>query len=74
MARNYIHTLYDPGWSQVANVEAGQPRHALIEDNVLHMGEWVVRSIRGELRNNVILDMNGHNWVYRAAGRGQDPP
>lgn len=63
VARNYIHTLYENGWSQVANIEAGQPAHALIEDNILHMGEWVVRSLTGELRNNVILDMNGHNWV-----------
>lgn len=63
VAHNYIHTLYENGWSQVANIEAGQPAHALIEDNILHMGEWVVRSLTGELRNNVILDMNGHNWV-----------
>ena len=63
VARNYIHTLYENGWSQVANIEAGQPAHALIEDNILHMGEWVVRALNGELRNNVILDMNGHNWV-----------
>lgn len=63
VAMNYIHTLYENGSSQVANIEAGQGENQVIENNVLHQGEWVVRSLTGELRNNVILDMNGHNWV-----------
>ena len=35
----------------------------VVEHNVLRGGEWVLRECVGEVRYNLIADMNGHAWI-----------
>jgi MYXO-CTERM domain-containing protein len=35
----------------------------VVEHNVVRGGEWVLRACQGEVRYNVIADMNGHAWI-----------
>jgi hypothetical protein len=63
---NYIHVLMPrtpefPWWSQVASFTTA--RGALAEDNVIRDGEWIVQFVEGEFRNNVICDINDHNFL-----------
>jgi hypothetical protein len=70
---NYIHVLMPrtpdfPWWSQVASFTTA--RGALAEDNVIRDGEWIVQFVEGEFRNNVICDINDHNFLRNgSAGR-----
>jgi hypothetical protein len=64
--RNYIHVLMPrtadfPWWSQVASFTTA--RGALAEHNVIRDGEWIVQFVEGEFRNNVICDINDHNFL-----------
>ncbi len=63
---NYIHVLMPrtevfPWWSQVASFTSA--KGALAEDNVIRDGEWIVQFVEGEFRNNVICDINDHNFL-----------
>lgn len=70
---NYIHVLMPrtdvfPWWSQVASFTTA--RGALAENNVIRDGEWIVQFVEGEFRNNVICDINDHNFLRNgSAGR-----
>lgn len=85
---NYIHVLMPrtpefPWWSQVASFTTA--RGALAENNVIRDGEWIVQFVEGEFRNNVICDINDHNFLRNGstgrihhniffAGRPDHPP
>jgi hypothetical protein len=85
---NYIHVLMPrtaefPWWSQVASFTTA--RGALAEQNVIRDGEWIVQFVEGEFRNNVICDINDHNFLRNGstgrihhniffAGRPDHPP
>jgi hypothetical protein len=63
---NYIHVLMPrtpdfPWWSQVASFTTA--KGALAEHNVIRDGEWIVQFVEGEFRNNVICDINDHNFL-----------
>ena len=63
---NYVHVLMPrtadfPWWSQVASFTTA--RGALAEHNVIRDGEWIVQFVEGEFRNNVICDINDHNFL-----------
>ncbi|HLY08392.1 MAG TPA: hypothetical protein VKW04_03695, partial [Planctomycetota bacterium] len=63
---NYIHVLMPrtaefPWWSQVASFTTA--RGALAEHNVIRDGEWIVQFVEGEFRENVICDINDHNFL-----------
>jgi hypothetical protein len=70
---NYTHCLMPktpefPYWSQVSTFTTA--RGALAEDNVIRDGEWIVQFVEGEFRNNVICDINDHNFLRNgSAGR-----
>lgn len=63
---NYIHVLMPrtpnfPWWSQVASFTTA--KGALAENNVIRDGEWIVQFVEGEFRNNVVCDINDHNFL-----------
>jgi hypothetical protein len=63
---NYVHVLMPrtaefPWWSQVASFTTA--RGALAENNVIRDGEWIVQFVEGEFRNNVVCDINDHNFL-----------
>src|SRR6185295_11602181 len=63
---NYIHVLMPrtdvfPWWSQVASFTTA--RGALAEHNVIRDGEWIVQFVEGEFRDNVVCDINDHNFL-----------
>lgn len=84
---NYLHVLMPrdeqfPYWSQVSTVDPGGN---LVEHNVIRDGEWVVQMFSGEVRYNVICDINDHNLMRNGsegkvhhnifhAGRPDHPP
>lgn len=62
---NYLHVLMPrnkefPYWSQVSTVDPGGN---LLEHNVIRDGEWIVQMFEGEVRYNVICDINDHNLM-----------
>lgn len=62
---NYLHVLMPrngrfPYWSQVSTVDPGGN---LLEHNVVRDGEWIVQFTDGEVRYNVICDINDHNLM-----------
>lgn len=62
---NYLHVLMPrnaefPYWSQVSTVDPGGN---LLEHNVIRDGEWIVQMFEGEVRYNVICDINDHNLI-----------
>jgi hypothetical protein len=71
--RNYTHVLLwvDPvlwTWIQTGNI----PKVAagtVVEDNVIRVGEWTIQFMDGELRNNVILEAQGHNALRIGKGK-----
>ncbi len=69
---NYLHVLMPrtaefPYWSQVSTVDPGGN---LVEHNVIRDGEWIVQMFDGEIRYNVICDINDHNLMRNgSAGR-----
>jgi hypothetical protein len=69
---NYLHVLMPrttefPYWSQVSTVDPGGN---LLEHNVIRDGEWIVQMFDGEIRYNVICDINDHN-LMRNGSAGQ---
>ena len=85
---NYIHVLMPrtaefPWWSQVASFTTS--KGALAENNVIRDGEWIVQFVEGEFRQNVICDINDHNFLRNGstgrihhniffAGKPEHPP
>jgi ferric-dicitrate binding protein FerR (iron transport regulator) len=85
---NYLHCLMPrsseyPYWSQVATFTSA--RGALAERNVIRDGEWIVQFVEGEFRDNLICDINDHNFLRNGstgrihhnifvAGRPDHPP
>jgi hypothetical protein len=85
---NYVHVLMPrteefPWWSQVATFTSA--KGALAEHNVIRDGEWIVQFVEGEFRNNVICDINDHNFLRNGstgqihhniffAGKPEHPP
>jgi hypothetical protein len=64
---NYSHVVLDvtpdsPTWSQVYNLQA-IGAGALAENNIIRSGDWVVNGIDGELRNNLIMELNPHDFI-----------
>ncbi|HVU00545.1 MAG TPA: MYXO-CTERM sorting domain-containing protein [Polyangiaceae bacterium] len=63
---NFVNPQYELTSPDVENVVVGSddPSPDLVmEHNVLRSGEWVLRECQGEVRYNVIADMNGHAWI-----------
>jgi hypothetical protein len=67
VAYNYTHNTLDvtpaePSWSQVYNIH-NIGRGVVVENNVLHTGDWIVNGIDGDLRNNVLSELSPHNFA-----------
>jgi hypothetical protein len=69
---NYVHHAYRGGWSQGFNLAftcrlcyAAGPATVLSEHNFLRGGSWIVQSLVGEFRYNVVYGY-GHTWVRSA--------
>ena len=63
---NFINPQYPLTSPDVENLVVGSDDAApdlIVEHNVLRSGEWVLRECQGEVRYNVIADMNGHAWI-----------
>jgi hypothetical protein len=69
---NYVHHAYRGGWSQgfnlsfqcnLCNVASGS--NVLSEHNVLRGGSWIVQSLVGEFRYNLVYGY-GHTWIRSA--------
>jgi hypothetical protein len=63
---NYVHNLRYPGAGDESTLAVGYDTHdALVEHNVLRHGDWVVRTVGGELRYNAILDADPIAWIVQ---------
>jgi len=63
---NFINPQYPLTSPDVENLVVGSDDVApdlVVEHNVLRSGEWVLRECQGEVRYNLIADMNGHAWI-----------
>jgi MYXO-CTERM domain-containing protein len=63
---NFINPQYPLTSPDVENLVVGSNDDnpdLVVEHNVLRSGEWVMRECMGEVRYNVIADMNGHAWI-----------
>jgi MYXO-CTERM domain-containing protein len=63
---NFLHPQYPIMSPDVDNLAVGSTADnpdLLIEHNVVRSGEWVLHECKGEVRYNVIADMNGHAWI-----------
>jgi hypothetical protein len=63
---NFINPQYPLTSPDVENLVVGSSDDnpdLVVEHNFLRSGEWVLRECMGELRYNVIADMNGHAWI-----------
>lgn len=63
---NFINPQYELTSPDVENIVVGSDDPApdlVMEHNVLRSGEWVLRECQGEVRYNLIADMNGHAWI-----------
>ncbi|HEY4106132.1 MAG TPA: hypothetical protein VGM44_19670, partial [Polyangiaceae bacterium] len=63
---NYINPQYQLTSPDVENISVGSNDDnpdLVVEHNVLRSGEWVLRECQGEVRYNVISEMNGHAWI-----------
>ncbi len=63
---NFVHPQYPLTSPDVENISVGSDDDApdlIVEHNVLRSGEWVLRECQGEVRYNLIADMNGHAWI-----------
>jgi hypothetical protein len=63
---NFINPQYPLTSPDVENLTVGSSDNnpdLVVEHNVLRSGEWVLRECMGEVRYNVIADMNGHAWI-----------
>jgi len=71
IANNYIHAVHDfsatdpgnPYGSQVSNLAFSQSTNVSTHDNVLRDGEWMVRGLDGDFYNNLLLDLESHDWI-----------
>ncbi|PYT22681.1 MAG: hypothetical protein DMG57_34495 [Acidobacteria bacterium] len=69
---NYTHVnlgvdpVVYPYFTQVMNFELGAG--SLAENNVIRTGHWVTRQIDGEFRNNVVLEVQAHQFLQAGAG------
>jgi len=63
---NFINPQYQLTSPDVENIVVGSDSDTpdlIVEHNVLRGGEWVLRECQGEVRYNLIAEMNGHAWV-----------
>jgi len=63
---NFINPQYPLTSPDVENLVVGSDDPVpdlIVEHNVLRSGEWVLRECQGEVRYNLIADMNGHAWI-----------
>src|SRR5262245_31812848 len=63
---NFINPQYQITSPDVENLVVGGSDNnpdLVVEHNFLRGGEWVLRECVGEVRYNVIADMNGHAWI-----------
>jgi uncharacterized protein (TIGR03382 family) len=63
---NFINPQYPLTSPDVENLTVGSSDNnpdLVVEHNVLRSGEWVLRECMGEVRYNIIADMNGHAWI-----------
>src|ERR1041385_4799573 len=63
---NFINPQYPLTSPDVENLVVGSDDAApdlVVEHNVLRSGEWVLRECQGDVRYNLIADMNGHAWI-----------
>src|SRR5882672_2188709 len=63
---NFINPQYPLTSPDVENLVVGSDDSApdlVVEHNVVRSGEWVLRECQGEVRYNLIADMNGHAWI-----------
>jgi hypothetical protein len=63
---NFINPQYPLTSPDVENLVVGsndENPDLIVEHNVLRSGEWVLRECQGEVRYNLIADMNGHAWI-----------
>jgi hypothetical protein len=63
---NFINPQYALTSPHVENIVVGSDDanpDLVTEHNVLRSGEWVLRECQGEVRYNLIADMNGHAWI-----------
>lgn len=67
---NYFHlrmpiTKEYPYWSQISVFTTGS--EVIAEHNVIRDGEWIVRFVEGEFRNNVITDIVDHDLMQNGS-------
>lgn len=69
---NYTHHVYRGGWSQGFNLafmcnlcNAASGSNNLSEHNFIRGGSWMIQSLVGELRYNVVYGY-GHTWIRTA--------
>jgi hypothetical protein len=69
---NYVHHAYRGGWSQGFNLSfqcnlcnTASGSNVLSEHNVLRGGSWIVQSLVGEFRYNLVYGY-GHTWIRSA--------
>jgi MYXO-CTERM domain-containing protein len=63
---NFINPQYPLTSPDVENLVVGSNDSnpdLVVEHNVLRSGEWVMRECMGEVRYNLISEMNGHAWI-----------
>jgi MYXO-CTERM domain-containing protein len=63
---NFINPQYPLTSPDVENIAVGSDAanpDIVLEHNIFRSGEWVLRDCVGEVRYNVIADMNGHAWI-----------
>src|SRR5262249_2594868 len=62
---NYIHTdIPSFRWSQTHTLAVQSPSpNLVVEHNIIRHGQWVVRGLTGEFRDNLVLDADGHNFI-----------
>ena len=59
---NYMHHDYNGGWSQGFNLICDNCQDLLAEHNVIRDSSWLVQSLSGEFRYNLVVN-SGHNWI-----------
>jgi hypothetical protein len=64
---NYTHGNLDltpnsPTWSQVYNLSA-VGAGVIVENNIFRTGDWVANGIDGELRDNILLELDPHDFA-----------
>ena len=63
---NFVNPQYELRSPDVENIVVGgddDNPDLVVEHNVLRGGEWVLRECQGEVRYNLIAEMNGHAWI-----------